>query len=234
MKTRSEILKERYGFNKASYDYIPKGAEIMKNIGQTVIFVDHKKNQNGEWDANFKTVILTSLSDYDPVTMTYLAKYKEKIEDTEEKEFRMIPEGYSFGNPEETGFMYRFLPYSLHCKLVEDELFYTRLSQLYKERDTLEVDQLYGLATSKDKEATLKYSRHLAAVIKLDDEREPNPDNILYFRLHGFGLKHRNGNKYAMMVEDSEGNKHRLLVDSDQKEYEFEDIGTMKIIDLIS
>ena len=37
MKTRQEILKERYGFDKGSYQYVPRGAEILKMIGQTAL-----------------------------------------------------------------------------------------------------------------------------------------------------------------------------------------------------
>jgi len=236
MKSRSEILKDRYGFNKAGYKYIPRGSEILKSIGQTVILVEHTRDDQGKWDAKFKTVILVSISDFDPVTGTYLTKYREKSEDgntDEDKEFRMIPEGYSFGNPEETGEMKRFLPYSLHCQLVEDEIFYSRLAQLYKERDTLTTEQLYGLATSKDKNSTLKYFRHLAVVIKLGDD-DPSTQNILYFRLHGLGLKHRNGKNYALSVEDGQDNKYRQMIDTEMTEYPFEDVGTFKIIDLAS
>ena len=100
-----KALKKRYGFNKGDYKYIPAGGEILKYIGQPMIFVDFKKDENGDWQSNFETAFIDSISDFDPMTMTYNCKYK--LVDGVQKEIRIIPEGFSWGNPEETGEMKR-------------------------------------------------------------------------------------------------------------------------------
>jgi hypothetical protein len=115
----------------------------------------------------------------------------------------------------------------MHCKLVEDELFYERLKELWN-RDTLPIDSLMGLSSSKDKTASLRYSHHLACLIKLEGE-----EDILYFRIQELNLIHRSGKQYALNIKDGEGNPVKMLITSEMKDYEFENgIGRFKIIDL--
>ena len=47
MKTREQILKEKYGFDKGSYKYVPRGSEILKYQGQVVLHVWYKKKEDG-------------------------------------------------------------------------------------------------------------------------------------------------------------------------------------------
>jgi hypothetical protein len=227
MKTRQEILKERYGFDKGSYQYVPRGAEILKMIGQNVIKVEYDKKDDGTWDTNFEPVFLVSISDFDPLNMSYKCVYKRSPEEGEQ-EFRMIPEGYSWADSEDVTHIVRLLPGSMHCQLTEDELFYERMKQLWETRDTLDFTALAGLASSKDKDTTLRYSRHLACLIRLEGE-----ENVLYFRIHKLSLKHKAGKQYALSLWDGEDNPVKALIESDQKEYDFElGTGTFKIIDL--
>lgn len=225
MKTREEILKEKYGFQKASYKYIPKGAEILKSIGQIVIYVEYTKKEDGTWEDKYQKAEILEISGYDPMTMTYKCKYKVAGE-SETQELQIIPEGYSWGNPEETGWMKRFIPYSLHCKLVEDELFYSRLKDLYNTRDTLKVENLLELSQSKEKETQLKYSRHIGALIKLDES-----EDVLYFRIQDLNLRHKAGKSYTLRISDGE-NAYQMMIESNQGEYDFESLGKLKIIDL--
>ena len=226
MKTRVEILKKNYGFNKASYKYIPAGGEIFKYIGQLVIYIDRKRKESGEWEADVKKAIIESIDDYDPMTMTYNCHYKVAGDD-EVKELRIIPEGYSFGNPEETGVMQNFLPYSTHCHLVEDELFYGRLKELYDTKDTMSIEDLSTISKSKDKESILKYSHNIGCIIKLDE----CPDEVLYFRIHSLSLRHKVGSSYVLSYSDGE-TSHKIQINSSDKEYDFEGLGKFKIIDL--
>jgi hypothetical protein len=232
MKSRQEILRDRYGFNKGSYDYVPKGGEILKLIGQNVIYVEYTKNGEG-WDTKFSKAFINSISDFDPLNMTYLTKFKvevggENSENYEDREMRMIPEGYSWVDSEDAPYIQRFLPFSMHFKLMEDELFYERLKDLWKERDTLDTNALLGLSTSKDKATTLRYSRHLACVIMLEGSEEP-----LYFRIHKLGLKHNAGKQYALSIWDGDENPIKTLINSEDKEYDFErGLGKFKIIDI--
>lgn len=223
MKTREEVLKEKYGFNKASYNYITPGAEILKYIGQPVVLVEFKRKEDGTWENGFRQAILDEVDGFNPLTMVYTAKYH--TDNSEQKTIEVIPEGFSFGNPEETGEMIRFVPLSLHYKMAEDEMFYNRLAKIFEERDTISIDGLKNLSESKEKEKTLKYCCNIGAVIKLHD------GSILYTRVHDLRLKHRQGNSYSLYIEN-ENNHASLLITSEMKSYDFEGIGELKLLDL--
>lgn len=226
MKTRQEILKERYGFDKGSYKYVPRGAEILKLIGQTVIKVDYDKKEDGTWGTKQKPVFIVSISDFDPLNMTYRCVYR--IEGGTEEEFRMIPEGYSWAESEDITHAIRLIPTSMHCQLMEDEIFYARMNELWNTRNTLDFVALQGLASSKDKDTTLRYSRHLACLIKLEDE-----EGVLYFRIHKLNLKHKAGKEYALSIWDGNENPIKAMIGPDESEYDFElGTGKFKIIDL--
>ena len=220
-----EALKKRYGFSKSSYKYIPAGGEILKYIGQPVVFVDFKKDENGDWQSSFESSIIISIDDFDPMTMTYNCKYA--LSDNIEKEIRIIPEGFSWGDPEETGEMKRFVPMSVHYILQEDELFFNRLHELWNNKETMSLDSLKTLSESKEQEQTLKYTHNIGALIKTSDD-----SSLLWVRLYKVGLSHRNGEYYNLSFGD-ERNRWTIVVKKSEKEYELKDIGTFKIIDLL-
>lgn len=230
MKTRVEVLKKNYGFSKLDYKYIPAGSEILKYIGQEVVFIHYQKEGENNWTTKSEKAIIVSIEDYDPMTMTYNCKYRLQSSPEKELEVRIIPEGYSWSEPKEDGEVdsfVRFVPYSYHCKLAEDEMLYSRLADLYEKKETLTVEQLKNISESKEKSKTLKYSNHIAAIIKLDESGD-----ILYFRLHDFYLKHRSGTRYAIGLTDSENRVHKMMIDSKDSEYSFENLGKLKLIDL--
>lgn len=222
-----EALKKRYGFSKGSYKYIPAGGEIFKYIGQPVMYVTFEKDENGDWNSFYESALLIGLSDFDPMTMTYLCKYKLLNEkNAEEKEIRIIPEGFSWGDPEETGEMKRFVPISLHYTLQEDELFFKRLKDLYETRDTISLVSIKTLSDSKEQEKTLKYTHNIGAAIKTDD------GFYLWVRLQKIGLNHKNGEYYNLSFGD-ERNRWSLVIKSSDKEYKIDKVGTVKLIDLM-
>lgn len=220
-----EALKKRYGFNKGSYKYIPAGGEILKYIGQPVVFVDFKKDENGDWQSSFESSMIISIDDFDPMTMTYNCKYK--LADNVEREIRIIPEGFSWGDPEETGEMKRFVPMSVHYNLQEDELFFNRLHELWDSRETMSLDSLKTLSDSQEQEQTLKYTHNIGALIKTSDD-----SSLLWVRLYKVGLFHRNGEYYNLSFGD-ERNRWTIVVKKSDTEYEMKDVGTFKIIDLL-
>ena len=229
METREELLKKKYGYNKASYKYIPAGSVILKYIGQIVILIDFKK-ESEEWKIeSVKHAQIVSISDFDPMTMTYLCKYKlnEDEKDSNPREIRIVPEGFSWGNPEETGEMKRFMPYSLHCELVEDEAFWSRLSDLWEKRSTLKVEELTTISQSKERETLLKYSHNIGALIKLNKSGD-----YLWTRITGLSISHKVGTKYKLKFENDK-ETWTMLIDSGDTVYDFENgIGQVKIIDL--
>ena len=227
MKTREQILKEKYGFDKGSYKYVPRGSEILKYQGQVVLHVWYKKKEDGTWDSSYETVLLMDITDYDPLNSTYKAKIK-KDKNTEPYEFRIIPEGYNWVESDQAEFIERLLPLSMHYQLVEDEAMYTRFAQLYDTAPTTSLESLLGLSMSKEKIQTLRYSRHLACLIRM------TTGETLYFRIHGLSVRHKSGKTYNLSIEDPEGTKYKILANSDQDSYSFENVGDFKIIDLIS
>ena len=218
-----DALKKRYGFHKGSYKYIPAGGEIMKYINQPVVFVDFKKNEDGEWTSSFESAFIESIGDFDPMTMTYLCTYK--LSDGVGKSLRIIPEGFSWGDPEESGVMQRFIPLSLHYTMQEDELFYNRLKEIWDKRLTMPIEGLKSISDSKEQEKTLKYTHNIGALIKTSD------GSLLWVRLYKLGLSHKNGENYNLSFGD-ERNRWSVTIKKSDTEYELKDVGKFKIIDL--
>ena len=217
-----EALVKNYGYDRKSYKYIPAGAEILKYIGQIVVLVNYKK-ENGIWSSTFEKAAIESIDNFDNITMTYSCKYKVEGSD-ELKEIRIIPEGFSFGNPEETGEMKRFIPYSLHCQMVEDEVFYSRVASLYEDRKTLPIEALQMISDSKKQDEILKYSRNIGAAIKTDS-------GVVWVRLHKLSLHHKSGSKYYLNIGDPK-NDWNIVISKEDDEYILHDLGTMKILEL--
>lgn len=217
-------LKKVYGFDKGDYKYIAPGAEILRYIGQIVILVNFKKDEEGKWTNTMEKVLIDSIREFDAVTMTYNCVYK--TEDKKRHEVRIIPEGFSFGDPEKTGEMKRFMPYSLHCQLVEDEAFFDRLKRLYKSKENMSVELLKYVSEDKNQAEVLKYSHNVGAAIMTED------GDLLWIRIHKLKISHKSGKKYYLSFGDDKNNWN-ILIDSEQKEYDFPEVGKFKIIDLM-
>lgn len=234
-KTELSKLKTEYGYSPASYKYIPMAFELMKCIGQPVVMVTYTKedkdpeseDKESTWSTDIKMVRLVSIYDHDPMTMTNKLKYNTSLEDTggEEVEVRVQPEGYEFVNGEETGTFRRFQPVSLHHQMMEDELFFARLRNLFDSRDTLSFEELKTISESKNQGQVLCYSHNIGAAIELED------GDLIWIRLHGLKLRHRKGNMYGLFFS-SDGKEWSTIVYSDEKEYKIGDWGKLKIIDL--
>lgn len=222
-----ESLKKLYGFDKADYKYVPAGGEILKLIGQEVVLVTYQKTDE-VWDCKTEKAVIVSISDYNPINMTYKCKYVAQSNLDTEQEIRIIPEGYSWSDTGSDNYFVRFVPYSLHCKLVEDELFYERLKVLFDERDSLPFSIIKAISEG-EKDKFLKYSGHIAAVIKLNDS-----DDVLYFRLFDIQVQHKAGKKYSVTIIDTNKKEYRIDVNSaeENKEYDFIGLGKVKFINL--
>jgi len=231
MDTREKTLIKKYGFNKASYKYVPAGGELLRFIGQVVIRVAFSKD-SGSWEVTgTDRVFIKSIDAYDPATMTYRCTWMNIKNPEKENETRIIPEGFSFSEkgPDEEGKMERFIPYSTHCRLVEDEAFYSRLKSLWGKRDTLGKDQLELISSSKDQAAILKYSNNVGALIKLSDSE------FLWARIVELNLNHKAGIDYKVRIVTEEKDTWTFMIKSTDTSYDFENgLGEMKIIDLRS
>jgi hypothetical protein len=166
------------------------------------------------------------------MTMTYMCDYQvgnvDGEYDPEIKSIRIQPEGASYENPEETGEAKRFLPISKRFEIIEDGLFYSRVAELWDSRKTLPIDSLKELSDSKDQGSQLRYSRNVGAAIVLDED-----NTILYIRIHKLKLNHKAGNKYSLRIENDD-RYWTCMISSDDETYDFEGLGKMKIIDLMS
>lgn len=224
-KTREQILIDRYGFNRASYKWVLPGAEILKYIGQPVMHLEFTKDDEGKWNVETKKAVIKDISNFNPLLMTYQCFYFLGDDDTE-RQLDIVPEGFSFGNPDETGKMIRFIPYSSHCEMTERELFLNRVSELFDTRDTMSIDSLKMLQDSKEQDKTLKYCCNFGLAIKLED------GNVLWARIHKISINHKFGTKYSIRLTNDD-DTWSYLVDRDDKEYDFENgLGKFKIIDL--
>lgn len=241
-------LVKKYGFYLGSYKYIIPGGELMRYIGQTVVCVSYTKkpvegavaDEKGEipstWENSFDEVKIVEIGEFDPMTMTWLCKYQPK--DKEDiLEVRVMPEGYSFEgkNPEETGKMIRFVPLSKHFEMMEDEMFFLRLENLWEERKTLTPEALMTLSRSKGQEATLKYTHNIGVLVRLGDEYyDPKigESRFLWIRIHKLGFHHNSGSKFNLRVANNE-RSWSFMIDANDTEFPFEGgKGSFKIIDL--
>lgn len=248
MEKKSDLLKKKYGFKLGSYKYILPGGELMRYIGQPVIRITFTKkpiegavaDENGEvpsaWENKFDEVTILSLGEFDPMQMTWLCKYKLSNEE-EVREVRIMPEGYSFTgeDPEKVGEIIRLIPFSKHHELLEDQNFFLRLEELWKERATLTPEALLTLTKSKGQEATLKYTHNIGALIRLnDDAYDPaaGESRFLWIRIHKLSLHHNHGSKFNLRFSNDD-RSWSFMIDAKDAEFSFEgDLGKFKIIDL--
>lgn len=228
-KSATELLRDKYGLNLAGYQYILPGAEILRYIGQNVVYVHYAKLPGDEenWDSDFHHATILECKNFDPMTMTYDVKFQVEGEE-EPKEMKIIPEGYSWTDkgPDEAGEMSRFVPLSIHAQMGEDSRFFERVGKLYNERKTLTIDQLTTIATSKGQAETLRYTHNIGAAVKLNEGGD-----YLWIRIHKISLNHRNGDKYSLKFSNAD-RSWALMISSDQETYDFEGLGEFKIIDL--
>ena len=234
--TEKELTKlvDDYGYAPGNYKYIPHGSEILRFIGQQVILVTfeakEETNDAGEtteqWESTTDRAVLSSVYDFDPMTMTYAVKYflVDKPEDV--IEIRMQPEGYEFCNPQQTKKFVRFVPYSFHWRMVEDELTMERVKNLYESRKTLSMEELESICSSKNQGQILKYSNNIGAAVKLDSGK------MLWIRLHTLRLKHRQGDKYGLFFSSDDGKEWSFLISAYDVVYNFKDCGSFKLLDL--
>ena len=228
-KTTLEKMKELYGFSEGNLEYIPKSGELLRYIGTEVALLEYTKNKDtGEWSNTVTKAKIINIYDYDPMTLTYSLKYK-KDKEKEVKEIRIISEGFSNNDPEETGYSLRFIPFSMNFKFQEDRLFYERLEKEYSKFKTLPINILGIISGNKEQSKLLKIC-NISAVIKTDS------DGMFYFRIIGLKIRHNQQKKYALTISSDKGRTYTFQISSDQEEYDFsyggEYIGKMKIVDI--
>lgn len=224
-------FKDLYSFNSGSIRWIPKGGELLESIGQRVIRVHFKKDPaDDKYVSTEDQVIIKSIHSYDPKTMTYKIDYVVPGKDgaaDEEKTDTIIPEGFTTdiigaGMQDE---MYRFIPGYIHLNVISQDLFFTRLQELWNTRKTMGRDELYEIDRDKDQGRTLKYTRNIQAVTMVDSV-------LCSFRIVKLKIRRDNAGIWRLTITDDLGNSFNMPVSPGQESYTLKDIGEVKIIDI--
>ena len=173
-RTLKEILVSDYAFNKASLKWIPGGSQLIEYIGQEVVFVDYTRaGAESDWKIDIKRALIQTIHDFEPMTGTYeiifsLIGEGENGTDLLQRE-RVIPEGFSYNNPDESNWMHRFVPYSLHFKMGETEIMYMRMQKLFETRAGMTMGEIKKLQT-EDPKKKLEFFNNVRAIVDTNVE----------------------------------------------------------------
>ncbi len=223
MQDESKLI-DCYGYNPLSRKWMLPGAEILKYINQPVMCLDFTKVDNA-WKLSTKKAVIKDISNFNPTSMTYKCLYE--LEDNGViLETEIVPDGFSYGNAEELNKLVRFIPFSLHCEMTETELFLDRVTELYNTKKPLDIAALKLISESGEQDKTLRYCRNIGLAVKL------NSGNTLWIRLQKIVITHCFATKYSITVLSVNGDSMSFQVDSTDKEFDFENLGTFKILDL--
>lgn len=244
--TRLEQFKAKYGFNSGDIKYAPAGGELLKCIGSDVVFVNFvKSEESGAWTSEMRSAKIISIKDYDPATMTYTITYTLDDDPTELID-KIIPEGFSFDMTTEgmKNNMKRFIPYSLHSCVVEEEHYYKRVLGLWEDRQTLPFAVIKTLNDSKEQDQLLDYARNIVAAVRPGKEDENGEieylDEVFVFRIHKIRTQREGKGSTRIYLYDKDRNSYTIVHDNTKPDPEYyelclggEFIGDLKIIDLI-
>lgn len=235
MKEKLEVLedlKSRYGFSKTDTKWLMEGSSIMEYIGIELLIIEFSRDpEKGEWTNVLKKGKILGMYDFNPVDSTYVCKYRtDDMEGDSWKEVRIIPEGFEVIGPDSNK-MVRFIPYSLHTKMIETEEFYNKLFHLQVKAKNLDIKELVTISDSKAQEQILEYSHNIGAIITTEDH------NVLWFRIKKLNVRHLHGTTYTIVLTAWDNKRYILNeVDCTAENYKFvaehHEIGKLKIIDL--
>ena len=228
-----EEFKKLYGFNTGDIKWVPKGGELLECIGQRVIRVHFDKDEEGNFKSTEDQALIKSIWGYDDKKMTYQITYT--LPDSEEpiKEYteEIIPEGFGTGiiAQEEGKEMNRFIPGHIHLRVVKEDLFYSYLAKLFKDRSTLSKDELYEIDRYREQSRFLKYSKNIRLVGEVDGE-------ICSFRIGGLKIRKNDKDTSRLTIYNAEDEKKSLsiVLKEEDTEYNIPELGVFKIIDIQS
>lgn len=226
---------------KKNAKFIQRGGEILKMIGGELLRIDFSKEEDKWTASNPIPVIVSEIGDFDPLTGTYKIIYKEKDKDNSE-DLRITPEGFSFNVPENDGWMKRFVTYSNHFLMMEEELYYRRLKDLFNSgRGILGPDQLSQFSTGKHKKERLGTFNYISAVIDSDVPGGVN-EGILAFRISEISKLNKYGKNWDFGIRDDTGDYisiRKFKEDPDTKQWMVKNfsiddtvLGDLKFIDI--
>ena len=220
-------FKDLYGFNSGSIKWVPKGGELLECIGQRVIRIHFEKDENGDFTSTVTQALIKSIGEYSDKKMTYQITYTLPDSNEPLKEYKeeIIPEGFgtSIISQEEGREMNRFIPGHIHLKVVKEDLFYSYLEKLFRERPTLSKEELYEIDRHKEQ------SRFLNIVGEVDGE-------ICSFRIGSLKIRKNDKDTSRLTVYDANDEKKSLsiVLKEGDTEYDIPELGKFKVIDIQS
>lgn len=241
MKLEDKIISWSDG--KRNSKFIPQGGEILKYIGSEILYIKFTKNEEGEWTTTDPSpVVVIRIGDFDPLTGTYKMTYKSK--DLGEEELRVTPEGFSWNVPETDGWMIRFVTYSNHFKMMEEELYYRRLKEIYQTGNgVLGPQELSQFTTGKERKTRLGVLNYISVIIDSDVPGGLG-EGILAFRVSEIIRIEKRGKKWELGLRDQDGDYigvSRFIEDPETHQWYSPDftlggklLGDLKIVDIES
>lgn len=202
----NRVLREKiesWSLGKNNGKLIPRGGEILKSIGSEMLLIKFKRGEDKTWNADDPLpIFVQSIGEYNPLTGTYEIFYTTK--DKEVMSEKITPEGFSFNDPETEGWMHRFITYSLHFKIMEEELFYNRLREKFdRSENVLPIESIVVLQGGKQKES-LGYHNYIAAVIDTNVEGGLG-EGILSFRISEITKINKRSKSWSFGLRDLDG-----------------------------
>ena len=224
-------FKDLYGFNSGSIKWVPRGGELLECIGQRIIRVHFKKEgENGDYSSTETQVLVKSIGEYSDKKMTYQITYTLPDSDEPLKEYKeeIIPEGFGTDIISQ-GEGNRFIPGYIHLKVIKEDLFYSYLEKLFKERSTLSKEELYEIDRHREQSRFLKYSKNIRLVGEVDGE-------ICSFRIGGLKIRKNDKDTSRLTIYSADDEKKSLsiVLKEGDTEYNIPELGTFKIIDIQS
>lgn len=246
--SKFEEFKKMYGFDSGDVKWLPEGGDLLKHVGQEMIMVEYEKNpETDSYSSTVKTVKLLWMGDYDMMTMTYGVKWSfaDDPNNTVHEE-RIIPEGFSFdimgqGLQDK---MNKFVPFSLHAAVVEEDFYYKKVNSMWEDKKTLPFGAIRALNETKEQGKILKFAKNIIAAVKPTKEVEDGTgdleytDDIFIFRVGQLKLRHEGKTMWRLFITDQNGKSYSVVVENegDEEFYELEiggeKIGDLKLIDL--
>lgn len=207
-RSLKEVLVSDYTFNPASFKWIPKGGSILEYIGQTVAYIEYtKETDDTEWKTTGKAAYIQSIHDYEELTGTYEILFSVIGEDQEGiiRRERIIPEGFSYNQPDTDNWMHRFTPFSLHYEMIEREQFWNRLGILYNTIPGMTFDELKKFQAQEKVENKLGYFENIHAIINTDIDGGLGV-GLIAFRVSEITEPKLLSKTWKMGLKDSKGN----------------------------
>lgn len=217
MSVQLEQIKKNCGYDPASPKWLSRGGELMEYLGMEVMRVDFYK-EGDEWKNTVGKSLLLRADNYDPNTETVELVWKDvdySVPESkwETKTTKIVPPGFSFGDPEAEGKMTRFIPYSLHWKKMETEALFAKLGFLFQDQTdskALGMNELNNIASSRDRVNSLGHIHNIAVVVKPTN----GTGDIYTYRLGDINTRHQFKSVWKVTAKDVMGqNELTLFID---------------------